>query len=45
MYTLGTPTGHVRQYLQWIFSETGQQLLAKCGYVPVPTERRPKWEP
>lgn len=45
MYTLGEPTGHVRQYLQWIYSETGQRLLAKCGYVPVPAERRPKWAP
>jgi len=42
MYTLGEPTGPVRRYLQWIFSDAGQQLLGKCGYVPVPPERRPR---
>ncbi len=42
MYTLGEPTGHVRQYLRWIYSDAGQQRLAQCGYVPVPPERRPR---
>lgn len=34
MYTLGEPTGAVKQYLDWIHSEAGQKIVIKSGYVP-----------
>ncbi len=43
MYTLGEPAAHVRAYLQWIYSATGQAILAKSGYVPAPKEQHPQW--
>lgn len=35
MYTLGQPTGHVKTYMDWIFSSTGQEIVKATGYVPV----------
>jgi phosphate transport system substrate-binding protein len=35
MYTLGTPDGALKQYLEWILSPAGQIILQKAGYVPV----------
>lgn len=40
MYSLGNPTGAVKEYLEWVFSDVGQQIVAKSGYVPVPKEER-----
>lgn len=36
MYTLGEPTGHLKEYLDWLMSTEGQTILAKSGFVPVP---------
>lgn len=36
MYTLGAPTGAVKQYLDWIRSDAGQKIVADSGYVPLP---------
>jgi len=36
MYSLGEPTGTMRNYLDWIRSHAGQQVLADIGYVPLP---------
>jgi phosphate transport system substrate-binding protein len=36
MYTLGEPTGAVRKYLDWVNSETGQKIVLRSGYVPLP---------
>lgn len=36
MYTLGTPTDHVKHYLDWIHSDAGQQIVKESGYVPLP---------
>jgi phosphate transport system substrate-binding protein len=36
MYTLGEPTGAVKTYLDWVHSETGQEIVRKTGYVPLP---------
>jgi phosphate transport system substrate-binding protein len=34
IYTLGEPTGAVREYLDWIMGETGQRIVEESGYVP-----------
>ncbi len=35
MYTRGEPTGVVKEYLDWILSDVGQQILSDKGYAPV----------
>lgn len=35
MYTDGEPTGHIKEYLDWILSEEAQQIVADLGFVPV----------
>lgn len=35
MYTLGPPTGEIRKYLEWIYSDVGQAIVRESGYVPV----------
>jgi len=35
MFTIGEPQGHVKEYLDWILSPAGQQIVAQNGYVPV----------
>lgn len=35
MYTAGEPTGVVAEYLDWIFSADGQQIVANLGFVPL----------
>jgi phosphate transport system substrate-binding protein len=40
LYTLGEPTGETRKYLDWIFSDAGQQVVQRVGYVPIPEEQR-----
>lgn len=34
-YTLGEPTGAVKEYIDWILSPAGQKILQESGYVPV----------
>lgn len=42
IYTLGEPTGELKQYLAWMFSPEGQQAVLDTGYVPIaPTEGEP----
>ena len=36
MYTLGTPAGAVKTYMDWVHSEAGQTIIATSGYVPLP---------
>ncbi|MEJ2746341.1 MAG: phosphate ABC transporter substrate-binding protein [Anaerolineae bacterium] len=38
MYTAGEPTGVVAEYLAWILSPTGQEIVARLGFVPLPEE-------
>jgi phosphate transport system substrate-binding protein len=38
MYTLGEPEGHLKEYLDWIHSDAGQQIVKETGYVPLPEE-------
>jgi phosphate transport system substrate-binding protein len=40
MYSLGEPTGAVKKYLEWIYSNTGQDIIAQNGYVPLPQNER-----
>ena len=35
MYTAGEPSGALAAYLDWIFSEQGQQIVADLGFVPL----------
>lgn len=35
MYTSGSPTGPVKDYLDWILSDTGQCVVYDKGYAPV----------
>jgi phosphate transport system substrate-binding protein len=35
MYTLGQPTGQIREYLDWILADEGQKIVAVAGYVPL----------
>jgi len=35
IYSLGEPTAAVKDYLDWISSEEGQQIVFELGYVPV----------
>jgi phosphate transport system substrate-binding protein len=35
IYTLGEPTGAIKDYLDWILSPAGQKVVLDMGYVPV----------
>lgn len=35
MYTAGEPSGAIRDYLDWILSPDGQQIVAELGFIPV----------
>jgi phosphate transport system substrate-binding protein len=35
MYTAGEPAGAVAEYLKWIISAAGQQIVANLGFVPL----------
>ncbi len=42
MYTLGEPTGVVKEYMDWVRSDAGQKIVVESGYVPLPkTGARP----
>jgi len=36
MYTLGEPSGAVKKYIDWVYSEAGQKIVLQSGYVPLP---------
>ena len=38
MYSLGAPTGDVKKYLEWVYSDVGQEIVAASGYVPLSVE-------
>lgn len=35
VYTVGEPTDDVRDFLEWVLSDEGQEIVAREGYVPV----------
>jgi phosphate transport system substrate-binding protein len=35
VYTVGEPTGALKQYIDWILSPEGQQVVVDLGYVPL----------
>jgi phosphate transport system substrate-binding protein len=35
MYTNGEPSGVVKQYLDWVMSDTGQCIIQEKGYAPI----------
>ena len=38
IYSLGTPSGEIKKYLDWVLSETGQSIVSENGYVPLSKE-------
>jgi phosphate transport system substrate-binding protein len=36
MYTLGEPSEHIKKYMEWLLSPTGQKIVEESGYVPLP---------
>lgn len=40
MYSLGEPTGEIKAYLEWIYSDEGQKIVEDSGYVPLPKDQR-----
>jgi phosphate transport system substrate-binding protein len=42
MYTLGEPTGAIKEYIDWVRSDEGQAILERIGYVPLPPSERTK---
>jgi phosphate transport system substrate-binding protein len=38
MYTPGTPSPEVKQYLEWVHSPAGQKIVETSGYVPLPSK-------
>ena len=38
MYTLGEPTGVVKDYIDWTLSPAGQHIVEESGYVPLTKE-------
>ena len=35
MYTAGDPTGHVKEYLDWLFTDAAQAIVEELGFVPI----------
>ena len=35
LYTLGEPAGDLKDYIDWILSPAGQEVIAKVGYTPL----------
>lgn len=35
IYTIGEPTGEIKEYIEWIMSQEGQKVVEDLGYVPV----------
>ena len=40
LYTAGEPKGEVQEFLNWVLSDAGQEIVAETGYVPVPSGER-----
>ncbi len=35
-YTLGNPTGEIKEYLEWTLGDQGQKIAEEVGYIPLP---------
>ncbi len=35
-YTLGNPTGEIKEYLEWTLGPQGQSIAEEVGYIPLP---------
>ncbi len=42
IYSLGEPSGAIKEYLTWVMSEEGQMIVETGGYVPLKKEDAPK---
>jgi len=38
VYTAGEPPAHIKKYVDWILSDSGQHILKENGYVPLPRQ-------
>lgn len=38
LYTLGEPSGPVKDFVDWVLSPAGQKIVQETGYVPVSSE-------
>jgi phosphate transport system substrate-binding protein len=38
MYSAGTPSGFIKEYLDWIHSPEAQQIVTQLGFVPIITQ-------
>lgn len=38
LYTLGEPEGYVKEFIDWVMSDEGQQLVEDLGYVRIPKD-------
>jgi phosphate transport system substrate-binding protein len=45
VYTLGEPTGALKEYIDWILSDEGQQIVLDLGYVPIDSSAAASDEP
>jgi phosphate transport system substrate-binding protein len=41
LYNVGDPPEHVARYLEWLYSERAQAIVAESGYVPLPKDQLP----
>ena len=44
LYTVGEPEGALKEYIEWIMSDTGQAIVQQAGYVPLPPQSRTRRE-
>jgi phosphate transport system substrate-binding protein len=35
LYTTDTPTGHIKEFIDWILDKPGQTVVAKVGFIPL----------
>jgi len=40
IYTLGEPSGAVQEFVKWVLSDEGQEIIKEMGYVPLPKKIR-----
>jgi phosphate transport system substrate-binding protein len=35
LYTIDTPTGHIKEFIDWVLDVPGQAVVAKVGFIPL----------
>jgi ABC-type phosphate transport system substrate-binding protein len=39
-YTVGEPTGNVREFIEWVLGDEGQKICEVVGFYPLPEDRK-----